>query len=641
MLQDIRDRASKWIVWVVIILIASAFAMFGLSNYMGPGQQEERAVATVGDQKIRPAEVSQAYRNRRQQLQENYGDDLEIDDAMEQRLRQDVLDRLINQRLVERYLNEHDMTLGSEQLAAVIRSIGAFQQNGSFSRERYEQFLERRRVSAARFEDQQERQALAGQLQRSLAETALVTDRELRELMRLQGQERDAAWLVVSVDPDSVSVSDEQVQAYYEDNAADFVRPEQVRLRYVEITRDGMLEAVDVDDETIRERYEQVKNERYADGGRLEARHILIEVPEDAGDQRVEEARQQIQAWREQIRDGEASFEELAREHSDDPGSARRGGDLGRIRRGDMVEPFEEAAFGLDEGELSEPVRTQFGVHLIQATTVSRGDVTPLEDVRDELRQEIASERVRTRYVQALNRLDELAFDNPQTLEPAAEEAGRSVQETDWIPRDGTEEGIGSHQEVVSAAFDPEVLEEGRNSPLIELGDNRALIVRVSEHREEQQRPLDEVRETVVERVRERQAGEQAQALAADLEQQWQSGESLATLAESNDAVTLEEPGWIGRNDSSVSARIRQPLFRMQPPGDDGLRTRILESGHERLVLGLREVRAGDPEAVADEQRQQLRERLRQARGRQALDRFLEQLRSDVEVTIHEEQYRE
>ena len=251
MLQDIRDRASKWIVWVVIILIASAFAMFGLSNYMGPGQQEQRAVATVGDQKIRPAEVSQAYRNRRQQLQENYGDDLEIDEAMEQRLRQDVLDRLINQRLVERYLNEHDMTLGSEQLAAVIRSIDAFQQDGSFSRERYQQFLEGRRVSAAQFEEQQERRAIAGQLQRALAETALVTDRELRELLRLQGQERDAAWLVVGIDPEEVDVSEAEVQGYYEDNTDAFMRPEQVRLRYLEITREGMLDAVEVDEETV------------------------------------------------------------------------------------------------------------------------------------------------------------------------------------------------------------------------------------------------------------------------------------------------------------------------------------------------------------------------------------------------------
>ncbi|MFO7857951.1 MAG: peptidylprolyl isomerase, partial [Ectothiorhodospiraceae bacterium] len=514
-------------------------------------------------------------------------------------------------------------------------------QDGSFSRERSEQFLEGRRASAAQFEEQQERRAIAGQLQRALAETALVTDRELRDLLRLQGQERDTAWLTVRVDPESVSVSDEDVQSYYEDNADEFMRPEQVQLRYLEITRDGMLDAVEVDDDTIRERYEQVKNERYTEGGRLEARHILIEVPEDASDQRVEEARDQIRAWREQIREGEASFEELAREHSDDPGSARQGGDLGRIRRGDMVEPFEEAAFGLDEGELSEPVRTQFGFHLIQATSASQGDVTPLDEVRDELRQEIAGEQVRTRYVEALNRLDELAFDNPQTLEPAADELDRSISETDWIPRGGTDEGIGSHDEVLSAAFDPEVLEDGRNSPLVELGDDRGLILRVSEHREEAQRPLEEVRDTVAERVRERQAGEQAQAIASDLEEQWQAGESVSALEESSEAVTLEEAGWIGRNDSSVASRIRDPLFRMQPPGDDEVRTRILESGSERLVLGLRDVRAGDPESIPAEQRQQLRERLRQARGQQALTRFLEQLRGDTEVTIHDEDYRD
>ncbi|MDN3519331.1 SurA N-terminal domain-containing protein [Aquisalimonas lutea] len=641
MLQQIRDRASGWIAWVVIILIAAAFALFGLSNYMSPGGAN-RAVATVNGQEIGRDQVSRVYRNQRQQIEQMYGDDLEITERIDQELRREALRQLINQRLLSEYLEERNMTVSDEDLAAIIRSQDMFQEDGRFSRQRYEQLLQANQMSTAQYEEQVRRRAVADQLRSAVADTGLVTDRELNELQRLQAQERNVAWFRVRAEAwrDEVSVDDEAVTAYYEDNPSAFTVPERVRLAYVELARDDMLEAVDVSASELRERYEQVRDQRYTEQGRVEARHILISVEPDASEEQVQQARERAREIRQRLRDGE-SFAELAEEYSDDIGSASQGGDLGRVRRGDMVEPFEDALFSLDEGEISEPVRTDFGFHIIQATTMERSEPTPLEEVRDELRREIARERVSTEYVEAVNRLDQLAYDMPDSLQGAAEALDLEVQTSDWMTRQGTDEGIGSHPEVVEAAFDPEVLEERMNSPAIEITDQRAVVVRVAEHEPQQRRPLEEVRDDIEERLRTRRAREQARAYAEELQTRLDEGAAPEALLEgSAQRLAFEDAGWIGRSAGDAPGAVRERAFRMPRPGEDGPETAVVAGSGDPLVLMLRDVRDGDPEELDAERRQQLADRLRQAHGDEALTRFIQQLRADADVEILDEEYR-
>lgn len=641
MLQDIRDRASGWIAWVVIILIAAAFALFGLSNYMNPGGGN-RAVATVNGEEIGRDQVSRVYRNQRQQIEQMYGDDLEITERIDQELRREALRQLINQRLLSEYLEERNMTVSDEDLAAIIRSQDMFQEGGRFSRDRYEQLLQANQMSTTQYEAQVRRRAVADQVRTAVADTGLVTDRELNELQRLQAQERNVAWLRVRAQAwqDEVSVDDDAVADYYEENASEFAVPERVRLAYVELSQDDMLDDVDVSASEIEERYEQVRDQRYTGEGRVEARHILISVDGDASEEQVEQARERAQEVRQRLRDGE-SFSELAEEYSDDVGSASQGGDLGRVRRGDMVEPFEDALFSLDEGEISEPVRTDFGFHIIQATTMERSEPTPLEEVRDELRREIARERVSTDYVEAVNRLDQLAYDMPDSLEGAAEALELEVQTSDWMTREGADEGIGSHPEVVEAAFDPEVLDERMNSPAIEIADDRAVVVRVAEHEPQQRRPLEEVREEIEERLRTQRAREQAQAYAEELQTRLDEGTDPQALVEGNtERLAFEDAGWIGRSAGDAPGAVRERAFRMPRPGEGGPETAVIAGSGDPLVLMLREVRDGDPEDLDPERRQQLADQLRQAHGDEALTRFMEQLRADADVEIHDEEYR-
>ncbi|SEO59027.1 SurA N-terminal domain-containing protein [Aquisalimonas asiatica] len=639
MLQSIRDRATGWIAWVVIILIGSAFALFGLSNYMEPGGTP-RAVATVNGSDISRDEVGRAYRNQRQQIEQAYGDDLEITDEIDRQIRRDALERLINQRLVADYIDDRNMTVSDQDLAAIIRSQEVFHEGGRFSQERYQAVLRANQMNSAQYEQHVRQDALAQQVRAAFTESGLVTEREVDDLLRLQMQERDVAWLRLdnSAWHDDVEVSDDDIQAYYDEHRDTFVTEERVRLAYVELRREDLIDGVDVSDEEIETRYEQVRDERYTEDREVEARHILIRVDEDADDDTVSEAQERAEALRQRITDGE-SFAELAEEYSDDPASGARGGDLGRVERGDMVEPFEDALFALEEGELSEPVRSPFGIHLIEATTSTGGEVTPLDEVRDELRREIAEEQVSNEFFDDLNRLDELAFDSPDTLDDAAEGLGLEIHETDWITREGGD-GIASEPEVLEAAFDREVLEDRMNSAVIELGDDRAVVVRVSEHEPQEQLELDEVRDEIEARVRDRKAAEAAEAFADEIMERIRAGESPAEIASEDDRVSFEDIGWVNRQEGGAPGQVLRTVFGMVRPENDTPSLERILAANDPVILVLRGVRDGDAEGIDAEERRELAERLRESYGDEAVEQFLAQLRADADVEVHDDDYR-
>src|SRR5690606_20588162 len=202
-----------------------------------------------------------------------------------------------------------------------------------------------------------------------------------------------------------IQVSDDEVRAYYQDNTQLFQQPEQVQLAYVELTPDALTEQIEISEDELRARYEELKSTRYTTGGQRQVRHILLTLPQDASEQQVAEARQRLEEMRAQIQSRQASFEALAKQNSQDPGSAEQGGDLGWVERGQMVPAFEQAAFSLEQGEISEPVRSEFGLHLIQATEVRPEQVRPFADVQEELRREMVAERAGRQLAEQVNRL--------------------------------------------------------------------------------------------------------------------------------------------------------------------------------------------------------------------------------------------
>lgn len=636
MLQAIRDRTKGWIAYVIVGLIVVPFALFGVYNYLTGGANP--TVAEVNGIQITRVQLDRAVNEQRNQLRQMLGE--RYDPAMfdDSALRRQVLDQMIDQAVLTDFVRSHGFRVSDQSLLGVIRTQPMFQVDGRFSAERYHTLLQQNGIAPEQYEAQLRRRQMLSQLQQAVGASAIVTDAELARFVALRRQQRDLSWLRVSAEAleDQVSVDEKAVAEYYQAHREAFRTPERVRLSYLELDASALAGRAEVDEAALRERYEEVKDTRFVVPAARHVRHLLIAVPEDADEAAVQAARERIAGLRERIV-GAGSFAEVAREHSDDIGTAAAGGDMGFIQRGDTAPDFQEAAFSLDEGEVSEPVRTEFGWHLIQVTEVRPEQIKPFEEVRDEIRSALARERLDNGLAEAANRLANLAYENPNSLQPAAEALGLEVKTTDWIPRGGGSEGLAAESALVEAAFSPEVLEQRLNSRVIELGPGRQVVIRVRDHRAAEAPPLDQVRE----RVRESLVAERAAALARE------KGEALLAKAESGTtleqltgtaATSLQSPGWVGRDHQGAPAAVINRAFRLPHPaqGERSLAGLSLPAG-DYAVVAVGGVRQGEVADLSGEEKNRIQQGLRELDARISMQGLLAALRQSADVEVFED----
>jgi len=407
-----------------------------------------------------------------------------------------------------------------------------------------------------------------------------------------------------------------------------------VQLRYLSLSAEAIAPTLEISEQTVRERYDQRASGSGEDAARS-VRHILAAVPEDGDEAAVDAARQTIVEARERIRAGE-SFAAVAEAVSDDSGSAGRGGSLGVIEQSDVADAFAETAWSLQPGDLSQPVRTPFGWHLIEVTDAQAADLPPFEQMRASIRETIAMERAERRVTERANTLETLAFENPLTLEPAADAAGLSVQSTDWIDASADDTGIAGDSAVLETAFSDAMLDNRENSDLIELEDGGYAVIRVTDYRSARIRPLDAVRDQAVSAYRDQRANAAARADAQRIADAVNAGESPETAASGIDAAQLNAPVMGGRNDRSLPAGVRERGFRLSGPDGSGDRAGVgrLSTGWAAVVV--ESVEPGDPAAVSAERRDQLRQTLTDLDGQASVQAVVAALRAQADVEIRE-----
>jgi peptidyl-prolyl cis-trans isomerase D len=643
MLQAIKDGTRGWVAYVIIGMLAVPFAFFGVYSYFQPSSNP--TIAEVNGEQIKRNELDQTVSRQRQQLRRQLGADFDPDQISDERLRDRALEQLINERVWRTFADSHGMVAPDGVVARRIRSDSRFQNNGEFSSERYREVLSRSNISVTEYENRLRRNATVVLLRDAVGSSAFVTEAELDRMAAVQYQRRHLAWLRVSGEAlrDQVEVSDDEVANYYEDNKKAFERPQRVRLAYVELSRDTLADGIEVTNEQLRARYDQVKDQR-GQPERRRVEQIQLDVPEDADDEQVREAEERLRSIRERIVSGDLGFEKAASEHSEDKLSAKRGGEIGLISPGDLGGAFDDAAFELDKGVISEPVRTSSGVHLIRVTEVKPAQRPSFESIKGELREAIIDERVAKRIADQTTELKNEAFRNSKSLKPAASALGLEVRETDWFSQRGADSGLAANEAIVTAAFSQRVLEERRNSELIELSDNRRVVVRVADHEAAQVPPLEEVREQVVERVRSQELTEltrkRGQALIKRVQE---GGERFGSLAQ-GDAISLNEYGWISRQSrGEVPRSILATAFRMPAPGDGDpslegtpLPPKGPGQAADYAVIALRGVQDGSLDGLSDQQRQRLRQQLQRVSQQSSLNEVTAALREQADVTIYE-----
>jgi len=589
MLQSISDgiRNSKWLGWVIVSVIAVPFALWGIGSYLGVN--EDPYVAKVNGVEISAREYERAYYQQRNAMAQQFGGRLPAALAEAGFVKSQTVDSLVTRQLLLQKISGSGYRVADSSLRDSILDNPQFQIDGSFSKEAYERQIRSLGMAPQQYEESL-RQALAlEQMRNGVVATAFHTEEENAEIAKLRAQTRSMQILSFKVEnfKTDEAVSDTQLEERFKSSAAQFFHPEAVKLEYLELDQAALAKTTNIEEEELRKLYDEQRG-AFSTPEKRYARHILIKADNDADETALAEKRQQLAALRERIVAGE-SFEDIASEFSQDPGSAKQGGDLGHVQRGVMVKPFEEAVFSLQAGELSEPVQTIFGFHLIKLDRLEEGKVQTFAEVRDRLLEQQQLRAAENIFFDRVDVIANEAYEDSDSLASASEAAGIPVAQTDWIER-SSGSGIGEHQAVRSVAFSQPVLEQRLNSDMIEIGNNHVVVIRVGEHRERRAKTLDEVRDEVAEAIVLQRARDAADAAAKQALEALRNGGEVPDVAAQFGAILTKHDG-VARGDAQPDASLRNALFRMPRP-ESGASSYVTlnDSAGDPAVLAMHEV---------------------------------------------------
>jgi len=629
MLQNMRDSAQSWVAKVIVGVIVLIFALTGWESISSFSSNADKA-AEVNGEVISKLELEQAVALQRrqliQQLQQMGNNSFDPSMIDEKFLRTTVLDGLVERSVLIQGAQDAGFKVSDQMIDQLILSTPDFQVNGKFDSDRFDIVIRNMGMpSRMAFRDLVRQQLLITQYRNGYEATAFATPSERQQLADLENQTRDFSVIEVPVgDASAVSVSDEEIQEYYASNAQQFMTPEQVVLETLTLSRAGFFDRVDVSEDAIKEIYQrEIGN--LAEQRR--ASHILVEVAdkEDEAD-----AKARIDAAAARIAAGE-DFAAVAAEVSDDSGSARDGGDLGYVIKGSFDQSFDDALFALETGEVSEPVRTSYGYQLIKLTDLKAPEVPTLESMREQLVQELKSEQVEREFVDASQELANLAHEASDLAEPASA-LGLEIETLGPVERLGGE-GLASNPKVMNAAFSDDVLKKGYNSDLLELDADTVVVVRVKQHLQSEQRPLEEVKQEISELVAynkaEQAAAEQTdQSLAA-----LRSGELTVDALAEQQQTQWQQYEAVGRSSSDLPTPLLRSVFAMpKPTADQPVYARIKQPVGGFWLVALRGVAtAGDVQSDggAASQYQQF---IAGQSGQQDFSAAQEQLSTDADI---------
>ncbi len=550
MLQDIRDRSTSWISKAIIGLIVVLLSFTGFEAIMSSTSNRNNA-AKVNGEEISLDALAQEKSAQQRQLQQQFGSDFvanQVDDSL---LTELAMKTLVNRKLMLQAADRAGFTGSSAIVDRFIVQFPDFQENGQFSSQRFDQVLRQMGYSRMQFRQMLEQDLLVGQLQGGIIASAFTTRLEAEQFARLDRQLRDFAVHTLNVGLDQIEVNDEQVRARYESQPDAYMTREQVVLDYIELSKLALASQIEVSEDELQEGY------RLAIANLDEQRraaHILFDL-----EQGEAAALEQARSVAERLAAGE-DFAALARELSDDIGSADEGGDLGFAGRDIYEAEFEDALYALEQGEISEPVRTRYGFHLIKLLDINATEVPALEDMRDSLLADLRVSKVEQRFVEVVDQLENSAYESADLQQPA-QELGLAVRQSPALGREGGE-GIFANRKLLEAAFSEDVLEEGANSHVLELDADTAVVVRVHEHHKPERMPFESVAESITAQLKLELAAEQNLA----------RGEAL--LAQLRDGSASVDAGWerhtaATRLEDDIDPEVLQAVFRMAHPEGD------------------------------------------------------------------------
>ncbi|WP_049621471.1 SurA N-terminal domain-containing protein [Frateuria defendens] len=629
MLQALRNKLHGWPSIVVLGICVFAVAFFGIESYFM--SQADTYVAKVGKHEISQQQLQERLNRLRQDDSARLGDSFDASIYEQPAMKQRVLDAMIDQQLLTKANDDLGMRVPDQAVRDMIANIPAFQVNGQFDAGTYRSALASAGQTPASFESDVRSSLAIQMLPNAIAAGTVITEADMDRFLNLRLQRRDLRYFTLPRPALTDSkVADADIDAYYKAHQADFMNPEQVTVNYLEVDGSALKPPAPPTEDELRKRYAEEK-QRFVQPEQRLVSHILINVPKNATPAQQKAAL----AKAEQVA-GEArpdNFAKLAAQDSDDLGSKRQGGDLGWLEKGVTNAAFDEALFGLQKGQVSKPVLSDEGYHILWLRDVRSGDVKPFEEVRGQLGQELANTARDRQYNELAGKLADKTYQNPSSLEPAAQALGLTIKDAGPFARQGGS-GIAANPKVIAAAFSDDVLAQGNNSGLLEIGPGHAVVIHIDQHTPAAPRALAQVRDAIRQRVLDERVEAVAKKQAGDLLQRLRKGEDMTAVAASvgggvqsvHEALRVQD---------GVPEPVRNALFLLPHPEQGKSQfDSVAMLGGSYALLAVDKVQDADLSKISKEQRDALRQSMLKAYGGIATEGYIQALRKRTEITV-------
>lgn len=516
-------QEKKRLVQIVLALIILPFAFWGVDSYRRSTSTE--APATVDGTKITQQEFDNALRQQQNRLRQMLGANFDAAMLDNPELKRAVMDNLVAQRLLAVRAKAAGLVVTDEQVAQIIRGIETFQTNGNFDKKRYETALASQNMTPLMFEALLRDEVLGQEMRDAYVQNGFISNTVADNVIRLNEQQRVVS--VFSVPFQSFiaqgKVDEAELKKYYELNQKEFQSPEQARVEYVKLSVEGLVGKMEVSADEVRQYYDAHQN----DFGTMEQRqaaHILIAAAATAPQAEQDAAKAKALQVLQQVKQNPGKFAELAKQYSQDPGSAASGGDLGFFGRGMMVKPFEDAAFALKPGEISGLVKSDFGYHIIKLVAVKPTRVLAFDEARESIANKLRLQKAADKFAELAEKFTEAVYTQSDTLKPAADLAGSKIEQSGWLIK-GAAAGEPWTPKMLQAVFSDDVVKNKRNTAATEVASNTLVAARILEHKPAAARAFSEVREMINQKLLHQQALELAAKQGKTMLEQLQRGE--------------------------------------------------------------------------------------------------------------------
>ncbi len=616
MLTKIREKAQGAFAWGILIVICVPFALWGIQNYLDTG--EEAPVASVGDKDFFQRDVNKAYEQYSQNLQ-----GLTID---EQTLKAQALEKLIKDEVLLQHVRAKGLVTTDDTAREFIQSLDYFQVDGKFDDKRYKTMLSLQKMSSGEFVNRIKNALIMEQFQRSIIDSSFATKYDVESFFKIQNQQRDVDYITVAALKSAQQPPEEDITAYYQQHQDLYQTPEQASVEYIELSLEAIAKTIAVTDDKLKAYYEEQKDQ-YTTAERRKISHILFAIND-----KTDEKTALDKALKAKKELATKDFAAVATEVSDDKLTAKTGGDLGLFNVGVMEKSFEDAASALKLGEVSNPVKSAFGYHLIKVTELIPGETKPFDAVKNEVTKAYQKAQAENAFYESGETLTEMSYEHPDNLKTVADALGVTIKKSALFTKDKGD-GIAAEDKIRSAAFTEEVL-HGNNSTPIELGTDRLVVLRLLEHKAAAARELKDVKQDIISVLQADKAKLQAVEKAKQIKARLQAGESIQTVAVEN-KLQVKIVAGLTRSKNDVPLPLSEAIFKAAKPvaGKPTVFIAALPEG-EQVVVSLSKVKEG---VMTEDDKKQLElanKNIAKAFGQTEFNALINSLQADADISV-------